>query len=419
MTQIVGLIKDSAGYLLSGKLVVKANSQITDSSTSPKSIITTKPFEFTITSGVVDINIKSSDIEQISYNFSFKVLAENPDGQNEYVELFGFNALVPGVASIDFSELLPTDFTVDQLDTGRFSIARIIATNEEFAEAVRFKFKYRGAYSSTTVYSKDDVVIFDGSTYVYTNNQTSFNKVPPTNPTISNAYWTMLASRGATGAGTTGVNTAYGAGWAGNLDAPTRNVLYNKIETLAPLASPSFTGIPTTETTPAYGDNSTKLATTAFITDRVNLGYFRYALSTTTAFNRDLLTNVPFDLAITSNPNFDTTLSEYTAPFSGIYSFVANVTFQSIGGNFISGLAQYTVNRFDGLVRHHRFYQFQMDQGAYVATEGAYLIQLSAGDKVSVRVQASTTDLINIQFPVGSSSTRLNSFAGICLRRIS
>ena len=418
MTQIVGRIKDSAGFLLSGKLVVKANSPITDSSTNPNSIITTKPFEFTITSGVVDINIKSSDIEQISYNFSFKVLADSLDGQNEYVELFGFNALVPEVASIDFSDLLPTDFTADQLDTGRFSIARIIATNEEFADAVRFKFKYRGAYSSTTIYSRDDVVIFDGSTYVYTNSQNSFNKVPPTNPIISNAHWTMLASRGATGAGATGVNTAYGAGWAGNLDVPTRNVLFNKIETLSPIASPIFTGTPKAPTQ-GVNDNTTNLATTAFINTSINLDYFRYVLDTTTMFTRDTFTLVPFNLAISSNNNFNTTLSEYTAPFAGFYSFISNVSFQSIGGTFISATALFYVNRFDGSVRQHRFYQIQAEQGAFVTTEGAYLIQLSAGDKVSVRVQVNTTNLIPIQFAAGSSTNRLCSFTGICLRRLS
>jgi hypothetical protein len=37
----------------------------------------------------------------------------------------------------------------------------------------------------------------------------------------------------------------------------------------APLASPSFTGVPTTAATPAPGDSTTKLATTAFVTTAV------------------------------------------------------------------------------------------------------------------------------------------------------
>lgn len=37
----------------------------------------------------------------------------------------------------------------------------------------------------------------------------------------------------------------------------------------APLASPAFTGVPTTATTPTPGDNTTKLATTAFVTAAV------------------------------------------------------------------------------------------------------------------------------------------------------
>lgn len=40
----------------------------------------------------------------------------------------------------------------------------------------------------------------------------------------------------------------------------------------APLASPAFTGVPTTATTPTPGDNTTKLATTAFVTAAVSAG---------------------------------------------------------------------------------------------------------------------------------------------------
>lgn len=42
---------------------------------------------------------------------------------------------------------------------------------------------------------------------------------------------------------------AYGSGWNGLLEVPTKNAVYDKIETLAPLASPPFTGTPTIEAT--------------------------------------------------------------------------------------------------------------------------------------------------------------------------
>lgn len=43
-----------------------------------------------------------------------------------------------------------------------------------------------------------------------------------------------------------------------------------KISDLAPINSPSFTGVPTTATTPTAGDSSLKLATTAFVTGAVS-----------------------------------------------------------------------------------------------------------------------------------------------------
>ena len=45
----------------------------------------------------------------------------------------------------------------------------------------------------------------------------------------------------------------YGAGWNGSLEVPTKNAAYDKIETLAPIASPTFTGTVTLPTTSAGG----------------------------------------------------------------------------------------------------------------------------------------------------------------------
>jgi hypothetical protein len=66
------------------------------------------------------------------------------------------------------------------------------------------------------------------------------------------------------------VNGVYDTSWVSDtLFSPTRQALYNKIESLAPLASPTFTGnpvVPTQLTT----DNSTRIASTAYV--KSNLG---------------------------------------------------------------------------------------------------------------------------------------------------
>ena len=63
----------------------------------------------------------------------------------------------------------------------------------------------------------------------------------------------------------TPVDTAFGVSWDGNvLQPPTLNAVYDKFVLMAPLASPTFTGSPVAPT-PATADNTTQLATTAYV----------------------------------------------------------------------------------------------------------------------------------------------------------
>ena len=55
--------------------------------------------------------------------------------------------------------------------------------------------------------------------------------------------------------------------------------LANAVAPLAPIASPTFTGSPNS-TTPLIGDNSTKIATTAFVTSAIASQKFNYTVST-------------------------------------------------------------------------------------------------------------------------------------------
>jgi hypothetical protein len=65
------------------------------------------------------------------------------------------------------------------------------------------------------------------------------------------------------------VNSVYDSSWGfDTLFSPTRQAIYNKIEQLAPLNSPVFTGTPTS-TTPLTSDNSTRIATTAYVKSNI------------------------------------------------------------------------------------------------------------------------------------------------------
>ncbi len=57
---------------------------------------------------------------------------------------------------------------------------------------------------------------------------------------------------------------AYGAGWNGSSNVPTRNAVYDEMELRAPKASAALTGDPTAPTA-ALNDNDTSIATTAYV----------------------------------------------------------------------------------------------------------------------------------------------------------
>jgi lysophospholipase L1-like esterase len=58
---------------------------------------------------------------------------------------------------------------------------------------------FRGTYAAGTAYARNDGVLFNGSSYVALQNTTG--NAPPTFPATANAYWSLLASKGADGAG--------------------------------------------------------------------------------------------------------------------------------------------------------------------------------------------------------------------------
>lgn len=118
-------------------------------------------------------------------------------------------------------------------------------------------------------------------------------------------------------------NSAYGPGWAGDdVNGASRSAIYDKIEDVvadygaadtalgasltsaillrAPLASPSFTGVPTAPTA-AAATNNTQIATTQFVTTGISTALIPYTttadLNTALALKADLaspaLTGVP------------------------------------------------------------------------------------------------------------------------------
>lgn len=273
-TNITGTIKGSGGDLLDGKLVYVLNYPIIDSGTIPKSYHILEPDEYIVSLGAVNLSLQESETAKVTYNFKF-YLSDGAGGY-ETDPLFEFNAQIPNVASVEFTDLLPTDITPDILETSRYSIARILATTEEYAETLRGGPNPEGEFDVAVYYRLDDMVSYDGGSYVYVYPEPTAGNYPPNYPTLSNTYWQAVALRGNTGTGTDGNDTAYDpTAWDGQTDAPSRNAVRDVIETLATkteladkasLSNPALTGTPTTSTPPA-GDASSRIPTTQWVAD--------------------------------------------------------------------------------------------------------------------------------------------------------
>lgn len=303
---ITGTLKNSGGITLNGELWCSLDGQIIDETPVPDDIYTVKLHKFAIAAGVVNITLAESETSQVTYWFRF--FAANSDNEETGLDedpTIEFHSFVPNQASVEFSQLVPTGITKDTLDTAISRLARILTQTADFAEQLRGGPNAKGAWNADTYYRKGDLVSYGGSSWLYIYNQPTLNIAPST---VNTAHWMLAAAKGNAG-GTNGQDTAYNAtGWDGAVWAPTANVLRDIIETLAPKASPEFTGNPTvplqlltdedfsiantlyvankisdrlsnaTFTTQANTDSSTKPATTAFVKNT----YHRYSRITDT-----------------------------------------------------------------------------------------------------------------------------------------
>lgn len=100
---------------------------------------------------------------------------------------------------------------------------------------------------------------WNGSTLVPTRNAL-YDKIETLAPLSNPVFSGTVSVSGAL----TVTNEAYGVGWNGATSVPTKNAVYDEMETRASLASPAFTGTPTAPTA-TVGTNNTQIATTAFV----------------------------------------------------------------------------------------------------------------------------------------------------------
>lgn len=114
-----------------------------------------------------------------------------------------------------------------------------------------------GAWNAFTQYAVGNIVTYNG--FMFVANVANAGNIPVANP-----FWTALGSIG--GGAVSSVFTRIG-----DVVAASGDYAVGQVTGAAPLASPALTGAPTAPT-PAPFDNSTKLATTAYVDKNFALG---------------------------------------------------------------------------------------------------------------------------------------------------
>lgn len=321
LTTINAQLYDSTGIALSGYLNVTLGSEVAD---ALGAVYLPVPNTIALTSGAATFSLEPSFLTGTSYKFDiYQTTTTTVSGVTTTSDnlVYSFSAVVPMLPdtgkTLPFSSLFPAGVNNDTLNSTIYNIVRQLYSTPAFFTALQGSlFSGQGNWVSTQYYAQGNVVAYNGSSYYCVSNQPVIN-VPPTGTNLTpnvGAFWQLLASIGATGAGTTGSAVAYGSAWSGSLTAPSQGSLYAYLQALnstltstyAPLASPTFTGVPIvptastgvstggtqaantgwvstyfaplaapafttsgsswpTSVTPTTTDNSTKLATTAFV----------------------------------------------------------------------------------------------------------------------------------------------------------
>lgn len=271
MVAITGLIRNANNELLNGQLWVQLDAPLKDASTNPDSVLLPVLKKITITAGNLSLNLPESESQRVSYWFRFFEYEENTTTP-KVLPALEFRSFVPNLASVEFDDLIPVNISIDTIGINAAQIAQILATTSQYAEILRGDPRYTGDYSNTRIYKRGEAARYAGSWWMwFVDDQLS--GIEPSTVAPGSNYWVIVSQKGDPG-GTGGQDTVYGAGWNGATWAPTANVLYDIISTLAtvsslssyaPLASPTFTGNPGRNSALAAGDNSNLFATSAWV----------------------------------------------------------------------------------------------------------------------------------------------------------
>ena len=161
--------------------------------------------------------------------------------------------VIPEKKSVDLTELIGVPVQTPYLDITLYRLADLLTNNNLYREKISSKFVLKGTYKSTEVYNFNDVVSFNGSSYICISS-TPITSVNPDSD-INQTQWMVLAAKGNSG-GTGAVIVGYDPNtWENNTEASARGDVSQAIEdikkmipekldssSLAPIQNPSFSG---------------------------------------------------------------------------------------------------------------------------------------------------------------------------------
>lgn len=249
LVNITGTLTDSVGNVIEATIDVTLDTFRASTGTAFMPI----NYQFTVTAGVIDIDVPSSE-----QSYTWIITSGG-------IQLLSFRAGVPDQPTLDFNDLLPTGYTPQTIDTGLIRLADFLVNDPTRLAKITPNFDSKGTYNPATTYFLNDTVDYLGSSYYWKSQEPGAGYLP-TNTT----YWQLLAEKGNTGASTTGEDFVYDpVTWNSVLAAPSKNSVRDLIETdirvnFAPVDNPTFTGNPAAPT-PIYTSNDTRVATTAHV----------------------------------------------------------------------------------------------------------------------------------------------------------
>lgn len=283
ITRIQCQVRDSAGSLFNGKLIITLDGVLTHLKEGAElidSLLFPLPSEIIISSGELDILLYESATDRITYFFQFyKQTATTPEIAYSEETAWELRAIVPASSQpISLLDLTQTSLRIRDGDSSLYTVTSRLISNQLFWDNANVKlFPDKGDWNPDVVYKVGDVVRYLGAQYRYYNQAPTARQQPTISNSLNSDYWrTFGGSKGDSGTGVTGEDDVYNAStWNGVLTPPSKNAVRDIIEQLsrstdllpkANINNPTFTGSVTIPT-PPLNDNSTLAVNSAFCRD--------------------------------------------------------------------------------------------------------------------------------------------------------